>query len=107
VKIIDSKLVDFAISTPVHILELKSKTHRIFDNLESIAIADPVPNMPGKVAVAISTGVHILDLATGQKQLLAHPETRVGYCYNDGSFDSRGRFAPLGGKIFLTVAIKC
>lgn len=77
----------------VHIYDLKSGKHRVLENLESISIADSVPNQPGKVAVAISSGVYILDLATGDKKLLAHPETRSGYCYNDGKFDSHGRCA--------------
>ena len=47
----------------------------------------------GGAVVALETGLHLFDFATGALTLIAHPEEgRDGVRLNDGKVDSRGRF---------------
>ena len=55
-------------------------------------IGTVVPRPDGHVLVALQTGIHHLNTATGQLRLLANPLTEPSLRFNDGKCDPVGRF---------------
>jgi sugar lactone lactonase YvrE len=62
-----------------------------------IPVGEPVgclaPTKAGGLVIASQSGISLLDPATGQRKLLAHPEAGMpGNRFNDGKCDPAGRF---------------
>lgn len=55
-------------------------------------IGTVVPRCGGRALVALQTGIHEIDLATGLLTRLAHPLTDEHLRFNDGKCDPAGRF---------------
>ena len=73
-----------------HTFDPATGRDQVFPTGARVGTVVPLPN--GNVLVALQTGIHRLDTATGQLTCLANPLARPGLRFNDGKCDPAGRF---------------
>ena len=75
----------------LHVFDPVSRTDRVYDVGQLIGTV--VPRQRGGAMVALQTGIHAFDYATGALTFLCHPEAeKPGNRFNDGKCDPAGRF---------------
>lgn len=81
-------------------VDIEGRTFHVFDPVTQQDVAFPtsarvgtvVPLREGNVLLALQTGIHQLDTATGELALRNNPLTEPSLRFNDGKCDPAGRF---------------